>query len=182
MDTAAAQKEQLRKALRLLTKQQNPAELEKESRLICNKLEWSPEFKEAQNLLLYYSLSDEVSTLELIQRWYKHKNILLPVIIDDSNMVLRLYTGQTALQLNPWGIAEPIGEDFLVYDKIDLAVIPGMAFDKQGYRLGRGKAYYDRFLGQLQCPVFGLCFAYRCLESLPVEDWDIPVQRVISSI
>ncbi len=182
MENPSVQKEKLRKTLCLLTKQQDPAELDKESRLICNKLEGSPEFKEAQNLLLYYSLPDEVSTLELIRRWYKHKNILLPIVVDESTMVLRLYTGKNALQLNRWGITEPTGEDFLIYDEIDLAVIPGVAFDKQGYRLGRGKAYYDRFLGRLRCPVFGLCFAHRYLESLPVEAWDIPVQRVISSI
>jgi 5-formyltetrahydrofolate cyclo-ligase len=181
MESPARQKEQLRKKLRLLTKQQRPAELEEESRLICSKLELSAEFKKAQNLLLYYSMPDEVSTLELIQSWYKQKNILLPVVVDDGNMLLRLYTGAKNLRINCWGIAEPQGPDFLSYDKIDLAVIPGLAFDKQGYRLGRGKAYYDRFLNQLQCPVFGLCFAYRYLESLPVEAWDIPVQRVISS-
>jgi 5-formyltetrahydrofolate cyclo-ligase len=94
MENPSVQKEKLRKTLCLLTKQQDPAELDKESRLICNKLEGSPEFKEAQNLLLYYSLPDEVSTLELIQRWYKHKNILLPVIVNESTMVLRLYTGK----------------------------------------------------------------------------------------
>lgn len=182
MESPAGQKQLLRKTLRLLAKQQDPAELEKESRLICNRLELSPEFNKAQNLLMYYALPDEVSTLELIQNWYKQKNLLLPVIIDDSTMVLRLYTGQQKMQLNRWGIAEPIGEDYEDYNNIDLAVIPGLAFDKQGYRLGRGKAYYDRFLGQLKCPVFGLCFAYRYVESLPVESWDIPVQRVISSI
>ncbi len=182
MESLPMQKEQLRKTLRLLTKQQNPEDLYKESRLICNRLEESPEFKAAQNLLLYYSLPDEVRTLELIQRWYKHKNILLPVIIDAGTMVLRPYTGKNALQPNRWGIAEPTGENVLAYDKIDLAVIPGVAFDKQGYRLGRGKAYYDRFLGRLHCPVFGLCFAHRYLSSLPVEAWDVPVQRVISSI
>ena len=97
MENPSVQKEKLRKTLCLLTKQQDPAELDKESRLICNKLEGSPEFKEAQNLLLYYSLPDEVSTLELIRRWYKHKNILLPVIVNESTMVLRLYTGKNAL-------------------------------------------------------------------------------------
>lgn len=182
MENPSVQKEKLRKTLCLLTKQQDPAVLDKESRLICNKLEGSPEFKEAQNLLLYYSLPDEVSTLELIQRWYKHKNILLPIVVDESTMVLRLYTGKNTLQLNRWGIAEPTGEDFLTYNEIDLAVIPGVAFDKQGYRLGRGKAYYDRFLGRLHCPVFGLCFAHRYLGNLPVEAWDVPVQRVVSSI
>ena len=113
MKSPARQKEQLRKKLRLLTKQQRPAELEEESRLICSKLELSAEFKKAQNLLLYYSMPDEVSTLELIQSWYKQKNILLPVVVDDGNMLLRLYTGAKNLRINCWGIAEPLGEDYI---------------------------------------------------------------------
>ncbi len=181
MISPARQKEQLRKTLRLLAKQQDPAELKKESRLICNRLELTPEFIKAETILLYYALPDEVNTQELIQGYYKNKSILLPVIVDDKTMVLRSYTGNRNMLQNRWGISEPQGKDFNAYEKIDLAVIPGLAFDKRGYRLGRGKAYYDRFLGQLQCPVFGLCFAYRYLENLPVEVWDIPVQRVISN-
>lgn len=180
MESPATQKQQLRDSLRLLLSKQDPADLEQESGLIISKLETNPEFQSAKTILLYYPLPDEVDTRELIQKWYTHKSILLPVVRNKSTMMLRPYTGENNLQVNHWGIKEPLGQEFTDYASIDLTVIPGLAFDQQGHRLGRGKAYYDRFLSKLQCPIIGLCFACCYLETLPVDPWDMPIHKVIS--
>ena len=78
---------------------------------------------------------------------------------------------------------EPQGKDFTELEKIDLAIIPGMAFDKEGNRLGRGKGYYDRLLQQLRdCTIYkiGICFDFQFLDHIPTEPHDIPVDEVIT--
>jgi 5-formyltetrahydrofolate cyclo-ligase len=81
---------------------------------------------------------------------------------------------------------EPVGEPFTDYALIDIALIPGMAFDAAGHRLGRGRGYYDRFLSLLIPPsslllprFFGLCFDFQKVDTVPSDDHDIPVDIVI---
>ncbi len=75
---------------------------------------------------------------------------------------------------------EPAGCLFTDYSAVDLAVVPGMAFDKSGNRLGRGKGYYDRLLPLIGYKYkIGICFPFQFLDSIPVEPTDIPVDEVI---
>ena len=97
--------------------------------------------------MLYCSLPDEVYTMDMIHRLHgEGKKIVLPKVISDCEMELREYDGDADLEVGSFGIMEPCGKLFTDYEDIDVAVIPGMAFDKDGNRLGRGKGYYDRFL------------------------------------
>ena len=102
-------------------------------------------------------------------------------MVDGDDLLLKPYRPQTAMSPNQWNILEPTAdtECFSDYQAIDLALIPGMAFDKDGHRLGRGKGYYDRLLPRLSCPTIGICFPFQKVEKIPVEPWDIPVQRVL---
>ena len=121
---------------------------EEEKRYVSNEIfsrvEQLPEFINAKYVLVYYSLDDEVNTHDFISKYQDKKNILLPVIKDDE-LVLKKYQD---LRLGKYNIMEPTGDVFLDYDKIDLAIIPGRAFDLNNNRLGRGKGYYDRFLNK----------------------------------
>jgi 5-formyltetrahydrofolate cyclo-ligase len=76
---------------------------------------------------------------------------------------------------------EPIGEPFTDYASIDVAIIPGMAFDNKGHRLGRGKGYYDRFLSQLTSKTkkIGLCFPWQLVDVVPTDKNDISMDCVI---
>ena len=65
-------------------------------------------------------------------------------------------------------------------EEIGAALVPAVAFDRAGYRLGRGGGYYDRFLPRLSCPRIGLCYRAFVLSALPAEDWDVPVDRIIT--
>lgn len=94
---------------------------------------------------------------------------------------LRLYTGPTDLKAGPFGIAEPTGERFTAYEEIDIAVIPGVAFDLAGHRLGHGKGYYDKLLPQLSKAVkAGLCFPFQVVKEVPNEPFDIPMDIIIT--
>ncbi len=130
-------------------------------------------------MLLYHSLPDEVDTHALIRRWAGRKRILLPVVVGDD-LELRLYAGDDRLAPGAFHIEEPRGEPFTDYAGIDLAVIPGVAFDRAGNRLGRGKGYYDRLLPRLADTYkIGLCYPFQLADSLPAEAHDVRMDEVV---
>ena len=95
-------------------------------------------------------------------------------------MELRLFTGEADLRPGAFGIMEPVGQLVTDYDHIDLAVVPGMAFDACGHRLGRGKGYYDRLLPRLShCYKIGICFDFQKVPSVPTEPTDIAMDEVL---
>lgn len=146
---------------------------------ILSRVEKHPVFQKAQTVLLYYSLPDEVHTHDFIQKWYNRKRILLPVVVKDT-LELYTYTGPNKMTIGAYGIEEPTEGKFNNLKDIDLAIIPGVAFDRRGNRLGRGKGYYDRLLPFLVGTYkLGICFPYQLLESVPTEDFDIRMNEVI---
>ena len=180
MEDIQALKKELRADIRRRKTQYTPLQLAEMSAAICEQLERCEAFVQAHTVLLYHALPDEVQTQSLLNRWAAQKTLLLPVVTGDT-LVLRKYYPGCPVEKNQWGIPEPVlSEDFTHYASIQLAVIPGMAFDAQGHRLGRGKGYYDRLLPALQCPVYGICFPFQRLDHIPSAPWDIPVDRVIS--
>ncbi|WP_235782338.1 5-formyltetrahydrofolate cyclo-ligase [Phocaeicola paurosaccharolyticus] len=145
---------------------------------LLKKIETIAAFKEAATVLLYYSIADEVQTAEFIKRWCKEKCILLPVICGDE-LVLRKYVNEEKLtDQNSFRIKEPSGNDFTEFDKIDIAIIPGMAFDRNHNRLGRGKGFYDRLLPKIKAPKIGICFSFQVVDEVPVDELDIPLDEV----
>ena len=139
-----------------------------------------PRLANADTLLIYSALPDEVPTQSLIYELVAQgKTVLLPRVVNDTDMELRRYTGTQDLQVGAFGILEPTGGLFTDYEKIDVAVVPGMAFDKEGHRLGRGKGYYDRFLHLCTARTIGVCFDFQKVEEVPFEVHDIAVDVVI---
>ena len=147
---------------------------------VLTKLEASPRFQQAQVVMLYYSLPDEVQTHHFVERWVQSKRIILPVVVGDD-LELRTYHGCHELVKGAYGIEEPTGPPFLQLEQIECIVVPGVAFDSQGNRLGRGKGYYDRLLPRLpQAYKIGLCFPFQRVEQVPAEPFDIRMDEVIS--
>ncbi|WP_414630820.1 5-formyltetrahydrofolate cyclo-ligase [Bacteroides sp. UBA939] len=146
---------------------------------ILAALEAHPAFRAARIVLLYYSLNDEVNTHEFIRKWSRKKQILLPVVVGNE-LELRFYTGPQDLTTGSYHIEEPTGERFTDYQAIDFAVIPGVAFDLAGNRLGRGKGYYDRLLPLLPAFKAGICFPFQLMEEVPAEPFDIRMDTVIT--
>lgn len=142
-------------------------------------LENHPAFLQAQTILLYHSLPDEVDTHAFINKWAETKRILLPVVNGDS-LELREYRPAGAMQTGAYGISEPRGERFTDYASIDLAVIPGVAFDKKGNRLGRGKGYYDKLLPRINGYKIGICYPFQLVGSVPAEPFDYRMDEIIT--
>ena len=149
------------------------------SKVITKKLEVEDDFISADTVALYWSLHDEVETHLLINKWYKHKRILLPSIQDEI-IVLKEFTGQDKLKHGmTYHIPEPTSPVFDSFDAIDLIVTPGMAFDKENNRMGRGKGFYDRLLPNLKCKKIGICYKFQVFDKIPSEPHDIKVDKLI---
>ena len=174
-------KDELRQQIRQLKRQFTPQQLEELSLPIMARLK--ARLAEAQTVLAYYSLSDEVNTHQLLDDLLAEgKKVLLPKVLDDETMEIRRYTGRHDLQEGILHLMEPVGEPFTAYGDIDIVVVPGMAFDARGHRLGRGCGYYDRFLSSqrtVPSELIGVCFDFQKVPEVPVDEHDIPVDEVI---
>lgn len=150
------------------------------SEAVTATVEALPEFDEAKTVLCFWSLPDEVCTHEFCNRWHTKKRILLPVVVGDV-LELRLFRGEERMATSAFGIKEPVGEAFELYGEIDLALIPGVSFDLDGHRLGRGKGYYDKLLPLISAKKIGLCFPVQITSAIPTDSWDIPMDAVVTA-
>lgn len=169
-------KQELRQHIRALKKQYLTEGLSP-----CEILLRHPRIATCQHILAYSALPDEVPTQELLDLLAKQgKKVLLPRVVSDTDMVLHSYTGKHDLQVGAYGILEPTGALFTDYDAINVAIVPGMAFDAEGHRLGRGKGYYDRFLSRVpNIYKIGLCFSWQMVDDVPSDEHDIVMDEVI---
>lgn len=155
-----------------------PAEvLDYKSVLALQKLELEPAFINAQTVLLYWSMDDEVNTHAFTEKWSKQKTILLPVLIN-KKMEAHPYIGKDNMKVGPFGILQPTPTKHKV--SIDLVIVPGRAFDPKGHRLGRGKGFYDAFLKNFKGIKIGICFDFQLEDSIPIESFDIRMDKLIT--
>ena len=139
-----------------------------------------PEFRAARTVAVFAALPDEPATDEVLARWASTRRVVLPRVEGDA---MRFYACRPdALVFGAFGILEPQGERPCPAGEIDLVVCPGVAFTADGRRLGRGRGYYDRYLGD---PAFrgfrvGVCYAHQLVDDLPVEPHDVRMDRVIT--
>lgn len=146
---------------------------------LWDKIESLPVFQTASTVLLYWSLPDEVPTRGFIEKWYGKKRVVLPVVIGDE-MELRMFSPEKMTE-GYRGILEPSSDAVKVpAEQIDFAIVPGVAFDRRCNRMGRGKGFYDRFLPSLKCPAVGVSFDARVVDSIPVDEWDVPLSAVVT--
>lgn len=146
-----------------------------------------PEFEKANNILFYVSFESEINTQELIKQLLekKEKNIIVPYVIK-NNHILQLSELHNFNELEPktFGILEPkeLYKREFNPDKLDLAIIPGLVFDKRGHRIGYGFGYYDRFLKTLKNnpKKIGLAYEFQITDKIPEELHDIPMDIIVT--
>lgn len=161
---------------------------EKKGDIIKNRLFGLEEFKKAKTVMFYVSLDYEVGTKEMIKESLKMgKVVAVPVTVKKDKTILpsRVLNFEEELAPANFGILEPKQEFLRLISKedLDLIVVPGLAFDKRGVRIGHGGGYYDRFLKQIspRTQTIGLAFDFQILNYLPTSRHDIPVSRVVSA-
>lgn len=174
---------QTKTAIRGLIRQRRaeapPAELAGRSEEILRRVEALDAFRAATVVAAYWSLPDEVATHDFVRRWCGVKTVLLPVMRPDDGLELKPYHPGCTMTEAAFCVAEPDGEAFPA-GRVELILVPGVAFDRRGGRLGRGKGYYDRLLAGMGAIKVGLCFDFQRVDAVPLDAHDVPMDRVIS--
>ncbi len=170
-------KKESRQAVRLEGMRFTADERAAESGALCSAVLAEPHFIEARTVALFSSLPDEVQTSEIIRKALVSKRVALPVV-EGREMYFRLLTGENDTRPGEFGIQEPCGE-ICPPEQIDFILVPGVAFDVLGNRMGRGRGYYDRYLAGCGAFKAGICFSYQLIASVPHQEHDIKMDTVI---
>lgn len=171
-------KKELRKSIKKLVAQMSVEEKMNEARYVFEQIENSDIFKNSKNIMLFASLPDEIPTLDTIERWAQSKIIFLPRVNGDDLDIIKYQPG--TLHKGSYDIMEPEGNDTVDPAVLDLIIVPGVAFDKEGNRLGRGKGFYDRFLAQTHAATIAVCFDCQLVDHIPTEPHDLPAQFIVT--
>ncbi|MDC1105728.1 5-formyltetrahydrofolate cyclo-ligase [Prolixibacteraceae bacterium] len=175
------EKKQIRRYIKQYWGTYTPKELHEKSAIALQKLAYATAFKKAQKILLFWSLEDEVYTHDFVREFAKTKKIYLP-IMQGSELVISRYTSDENMNANnAFGVFEPSSKSTLHPEDLDLIVVPGVAFDRQGGRLGRGKGFYDRLLENSNAHTIGLGIDFQLMWSVPTEPHDQSLDEVIVS-
>ena len=149
-------KEEIRKES-IVIRKQIPNKEEK-SHIICEKIKQHPKYLEAKDVLLYKGLKDEVSLEELISYSFQNgKRVYVPKVVGDDLEFYEIQENEQYVK-SPFHVLEPVGDSSKKMKKMDLILVPGVAFDKKLHRMGFGKGYYDRFLKDKKIYKIGLKF------------------------
>jgi len=181
-----AQKKSLRSACRTRRSALKPEQVATGGRSILQRVLGLEEYTRARLVHTYVSSKDnEVDTGELIKLSLEGgKRVVIPVVQRDSRALRHAeIRGLEQLRLSAWGLFRPLPDhaDWIEdLEEIDLVVVPGIAFDARGGRLGFGGGFYDRFLPQVQAPKVGLTYDCLLLDEVLVEPHDVSVDIVVT--
>ncbi len=146
------------------------------SKKIVKTLQRLEFFRQAKQVGVYMPLPDEVDITPLFSPL--KKQFYIPAF-DEASGGYRLAEYTPDLQQGKFGIPEPIAPAFAP-EKLDLIIVPGIAFDRTGKRVGRGGGFYDRLLPQYRAVRAGICFDFQCLEKVPTEPHDCGVDLLVT--
>ena len=149
------------------------------AKCVFDRLEQSAAFLLAENVLLYHSLPDELSTREVLEKWGARKHFFLPRV-NGVNLDILPYE-KSKMALGAFHIEEPTGDNAVDISAIELIIVPGIAYDRRGNRIGRGKGYDDRLLGSTSATKIGVGYDFQLIgEDIPAEDHDVAMDIVIT--
>lgn len=149
-----------------------------EAEKVFNRLEQTAAFLMAKHILMYHSLPDELSTRDFLRKWCGKKKFYLPRV-NGVNLDVLPYE-ESRLELGAFHIEEPVGNDTVDPETMELIVVPAVAYDRKGNRLGRGKGFYDRLLSSTKATKIGIAYEFQIVDEVPAEPHDVPMDIVIS--
>ena len=182
-ESLKTEKALLRKNIREKTSEAEPQILKEESRIICKLLAESKFWKNSQHILMFVPMKDEpdISPLHRLAL-QERKHLYLPQYnpLKEIYDIAEIHDLEQDLQIGKYGILEPVTQ-CTTKENIDMTLVPGLAFDRSGCRLGRGKGFYDRLLVDLPGMKCGICWSWSFLTSLPVEPHDCRIGFLATS-
>ena len=195
-------KQTLRKEILNKRKNLSKEEIKNTSELLCKKIINHPKYKEANIILAYMAQDGEIELNTLINDAINNnKKVYIPKVLGKHNMEFYRYTNNDDLEISNFGILEPKEKEPLQISETDqiFVIVPGVAFDKSGNRIGYGGGFYDTYLSNLldkynnkstkakitdktTSSIYTLapCYNFQLIDFIKSEDFDIPVMEVIT--
>ena len=174
-------KSEIRREVRRRIKDLSPEQRALSATKIFTSIEQNSAFAEAKYIALFASMKDEVSTEYALKAWLEMgKRIVVPRVEGD---IMRFYDySPDKMQIGAFGIEEPMGNEEVSAENIDLIIVPARAFTRSGERLGRGGGFYDKYMSLkgFRAYKIGIAFSVQIFDSLPCDAHDIKVDEVIT--
>lgn len=173
-------KKQLRRMIRERKRAMTEAEIQSRSEALAQLLYASEAYRNAKTIYGYLPYNQEVRTVPMLEQALRDgKRVAVPKVFGDEMKFLYLQD-LTQVAKGYAGIPEPIADEPVAEDKTALVLMPGLAFDPQGHRIGYGGGFYDKFLAaEPNHPTLALCYEFQLLPKLETEEHDIPVDVVL---
>lgn len=138
------------------------------------------QYKNSKTIMFFVSFNSEVDTHGMIKDALKNKTVVVPKVMQheiEPSVIIDLDNLMPA----KFGILEPIELMKIAYKNIDLVLVPGIVFDREGHRIGYGFGYYDKFLAKVPKAVkIGLAFDFQVVDKIPKETHDVPVDLIVT--
>ena len=174
------EKSEIRREIREQKRRLTPAQIEKASAALAEQLCSHPLYLAARSVYGYLSYNQEVRTVPMLEQALRDgKKVAVPKCYGDEMKFIYL-DDLTKVAKGYAGIPEPIADEPVAHDETALVLMPGLAFDPQGHRIGYGGGFYDKFLSrEPNHPTLALCYDFQMLPHLDTEEHDIPVDTVL---
>lgn len=173
-------KKELRKAIRQKKRAMSAEEIEQKSQALTEAFLRSAAYQSAKTIYGYLPYNQEVRTVPMLEQALRDgKRVAVPKCYGDEMRFIYM-VDLSAVEKGYAGIPEPIADEPVADDESALVLMPGMAFDPQGHRIGYGGGFYDKFLAkEPDHPTLALCYDFQVLPHLETGEFDIPVDTVI---
>lgn len=172
------EKSEIRRKVKNLRAMLLSAEKERAAEEVFSRLEETAAFLMSEHIMVYHSLEDELSTLKFLAKWKDRKHFYLPRV-NGVNLEILPYD-EMRLELGAFHIEEPTGTNTIDPQDLELIIVPGVAYDRKGNRLGRGKGFYDRLLANINATKVGVGYEFQLFDEIPSEPHDIRMDAIIT--
>ena len=149
-----------------------------QNEIIFNKVISLEKVKKANTILIYVSFNNEVDTLNIIKYFLGKKKVAVPKV-NGNEMDFYYINSFNDLSKGSFNILEPTTSNKVTSFDNSICIVPGLCFDKENYRLGYGKGYYDMFLSNKNIYTIGLSYKETIIKKLPIDKYDIKLDKVI---
>lgn len=173
-------KQELRRVIREQKRAMSEADIDRRSAILAEKFLQSDAYKAARTVYGYLPYNQEVRTVPILQQALRDgKQVAVPKVYGDDMKFIYL-DDLSQVSKGYAGIPEPIADGPVAQDETALVLMPGLAFDREGHRIGYGGGFYDRFLSrEPDHPTVALCYDFQVMEKIETESFDIPVDVVL---
>jgi 5-formyltetrahydrofolate cyclo-ligase len=173
-------KRELRRQIREKKRAMTPQQIESASARLGELFAASDAYKNAATIYGYLPYNQEVRTVPMLEQALRDgKKVAVPKVIGDDMKFIYM-TDLSQVEAGYAGIPEPVADGPVADDPTALVLMPGLAFDPVGHRIGYGGGFYDRFLAtEPDHPTIALCYDFQMLPNLETEEFDIPVDCVL---